>query len=50
MEHTSHHATTRGPGSEAALRWLARQLEWEHRLAELRGPLADDDEAGPTRR
>ncbi|MCU1450256.1 MAG: hypothetical protein JWP02_2426 [Acidimicrobiales bacterium] len=47
MEHT-HHATTHGPGSEAALRWLARQLRWEHLLSELRAPVRDD-EAGPTR-
>ena len=33
-----------------ALRWLTRQLQWEHLLAELRRPLADDDEAGPTRK
>jgi hypothetical protein len=46
MEHT-HHATTHGPSSEAALRWLARQLRWEHLLAELRSPTADDREAGP---
>jgi hypothetical protein len=44
-----HHETTRGPGKEAALRWLARQLEWEHVLAELHSPAADD-EAGPVRR
>jgi hypothetical protein len=49
MEHT-HHAPTHGPGSEAALRWLARQLRWEHLLSELRAPVRDDDEAGPTRR
>jgi hypothetical protein len=28
-------------GHEAALTWLARQLRWEHLLADLRGP---DDE------
>ena len=49
MNHT-HHTTTHGPGREAALRWLARQLRWEHLLSELRGPVATDDEAGPTRR
>jgi len=47
MEHTSHHATTHGPGSEAALRWLARQLRWERLLDELRNPrpAADEDKA-----
>jgi hypothetical protein len=49
MERT-HHPTAHGPGSEAALRWLDRQLRWEHLLAELRAPAIDDDEAGPTRR
>jgi hypothetical protein len=49
MERT-HHAKIHGPGSEAALRWLARQLRWEHILADLRGPAIEDDEAGPVRR
>jgi hypothetical protein len=49
MERT-HHTSIHGPGSEAALRWLARQLRWEHLLSELRAPRPDDDEAGPTRR
>jgi hypothetical protein len=49
MEHT-HHTTTHGSGSEAALRWLTRQLQWERLLSELRTPVHDDDEAGPTRR
>jgi hypothetical protein len=44
MERT-HHPISHGPGPEAALRWLARQLRWEHLLSELRRPLADDDEA-----
>jgi hypothetical protein len=43
---TRHHAyrtpAHAGPGHEAALRWLARQLRWEHLLADLRGP--DDDD------
>ena len=45
----THHDPTTGPGKEAALRWLARQLEWEHVLAELRSPRHADDEAGPVR-
>ena len=49
MERT-HHTNSHGPGQEAALRWLARQLRWEHLLAELRPPADRDDEAGPTRR
>jgi len=49
-QHHTHHDTTAGPGKEAALRWLARQLQWEHVLAELRGPRSADDEAGPVRR
>ncbi len=49
--HHTHHPANHGPGKEAALRWLARQLRWEHVLAELRGPaLLDEDEAGPVRR
>lgn len=42
MDTTQHARTHRspthaGPGREAALRWLAQQLRWEHLLAELRG-------------
>ena len=46
MERT-HHTNSHGPGQEAALRWLARQLRWEHLLAELRDPTParDDHEA-----
>ena len=46
MNHT-HPTPTHGPGREAALRWLARQLRWEHLLAELRDPTParDDHEA-----
>jgi len=46
MNHT-HHTTAHGPGREAALRWLARQLRWERLLDELRDPTpaSDDHEA-----
>jgi len=48
---TTHH-TKRPPsdpdtGHEAAVRWLARQLRWEHLLTELRG--AHDEDGATTR-
>ena len=45
-EHAHHHPTHAGPGREAAMRWLDRQLRWEHLLAELRRPDEDDDTLG----
>ncbi len=44
MAHTdttpTHLTPKRGPGRDAALRWLASQLRWERLLAELREPAA----------
>ena len=48
MDTTQHARRTpshAGSGHDAALRWLARQLRWEHLLAELRGPDHDDPTA-----
>ncbi len=45
--HSQHHP--RRQDREAALRWLASQLRWEHLLADLRRPTAglphDEEEA-----
>jgi hypothetical protein len=45
MEHSYFHKLAReSEGRREALRWLAGQLRWEHRLSELR-PGAKSDEA-----
>ena len=44
--HTHHPPADAGSDHDAALRWLARQLRWEHLLADLRGPDDRDGIAG----
>jgi len=42
--HHTHHTPAQSQGRELAMRWLARQLRWEHLLAELRIPTPPTDE------